>query len=163
MSRPILISATIVTSLAAFVPAAFSAAVVRTENTFLASPTTTGKTTRWIEAHRLATNNGEMLSGSLSLESHRVGSRMTLLGDFAVSQDREVVLALEMANRATGEETEFAVNVRNLSAESTSPSTPSAAPAENIGSASQFATVPEPTAVSLIALGALAFLRRRRA
>ena len=163
MSRPILLSAFIVTSLAAFVPAAFSAAVVRTENTFLTSPTITGKTTRWLEFDRLATNKGEVLSTSLSLESHRVGSRMTLIGDFAVAQDREVVLAVELANRVSGEETAFAVSVPNLSAEPAVASAPTAAPVENIGSASQFATVPEPTAVSLIALGALAFLRRRRA
>ncbi len=165
MSRRFLLATSIVTSLAALSPAAFSAAVVSTGSNLFAKTETTGRLIKWLDIERLAGKAGDVISTPLTLESHRAGTQLTLTGVSAIVHEAEAALALAVADH-TGSEAGFvALTASNFNAAADT-AAPAPAVPENIGSASNFAgaaVVPEPSSIGLLAIGALAFLRRRRA
>ena len=160
MTRRFLLTASLATSFAALSSVAFSAAVVRMESTFLPNPGTSGKLIRWIEIERLAGKQMDVAAAPVTLESHRTGAWVTFVGVNPIASDANPAQPIELADHSGADATMFAVTSPNIDAASTTAAVPAAK--ENIGSASNFAAVPEPASISLIALGTLAFLRRRR-
>lgn len=165
MSRRFLLATSLVTSLAALSPAAFSAAVVSTGNNLFAKTETTARLIKWLDIERLAGKAGDVISTPLTLESHRAGTQLTLTGVSAIAHEAEAALALASADHSEMDAGFVAVNASNSNAVADA-AAPAPADPENIGSASNFsaaAAVPEPSSIGLLAIGALAFLRRRRA
>lgn len=156
MSRRFLLQTSIVTALFALSASAFSAAVVDSGKLFSPPASASGKVIAKRDLDRLfVATRGDVISAPVSITSHRAGSRRTLLGESFDGADATPSTALP--------------ECADLTAAMASLATPDLSPApapENIGSASSFAAaaaVPEPTSVALLAMGAFAFLRRRRA
>lgn len=158
MSRRLVLTTSILTSFAALSSVAFSAAVVRTEGNFFTNPGLVAKMFRSLEAERLTlvSMRTDMMAAGVTLDSHRAGSWVTLAGLDAITQN---ALPMDVVDRSGFDETMFAANPADFSPAAATTAAPAS---ENIGSASNFAAVPEPSAIGLLAMGAFAFLRRRR-
>ncbi|MEO7318147.1 MAG: PEP-CTERM sorting domain-containing protein [Chthoniobacteraceae bacterium] len=156
MTRRLLLTASVVTAVTILSPSAFSAAVVVGSDGFISpKAAASGKVILRRDIDRLfAGTRADVISAPLSLASHRAGSLVTLTGVNAVEAGSEETLPADLANLSGLDETIFAVTVPNLN--------PAPAVPENVGSASSFAAVPEPCSIALLAMGAFAFLRRRR-
>ena len=161
MSRRILLTASIVTAVSSLSPAAFSAAMVKTGDSFITKQERSNKLARWLDVERMAGKPSHVITAPLTLESHRAGSQITLAGINAIADEAAPALAMDSADRARLEETAFAV-ATDFDAPQNVALNPAPVAGENVGSASSFAAVPEPSSVGLLAVGAFAFLRRRR-
>ena len=162
MSRRILLTASIVTTVAALSPAAFSAAMVKTGDSFVTKQERSSRLARWLDVERMAGKPSDMITAPLTLESHRAGSQVTLVGINAIADEVAPALVMDSTDRARLEESTFAGATTDFGAPQNVASTPVPVAAENVGSASSFAAVPEPSSIGLLAIGAVAFLRRRR-
>ena len=156
MTRLSLLTAFVVTGFTILSPSAFSAAVVVGSGGFISpKAAASGKVILRRDIDRLfAGTRADVVSAPLSLASRRAGSLVTLTGVNAVAAVSEETLPADLANLSGLDETMFAVTAPKLS--------PAPVVPENVGSASSFAAVPEPSSVALLAMGAFAFLRRRR-
>ena len=99
----------------------------------------------------------DIAAAPLSLSTRPAGGFVTLLG-IPVGATNTGLSDNTFANSPEPGENEVTVTASNLGA---APAPAPAAP-ELIGAASTFGAVPEPSSVALVAMGALAFLRRRR-
>ena len=107
MSRRVLLTTSILTSFAALSSVAFSAAVVKTEGTFLTNAGLMGKMFRSLEVERLALVRlgTDVMAASVTLDSHRAGAWVTLAGLDAITQS---ALPMDVADHADFGGTMFA-------------------------------------------------------
>ena len=136
--------------------------MVKTGDSFITKQERSNRLARWLDVERMAGKPSDVITAPLTLESQRPGSQ-TLAGVQAVADDAAPLLVMDSMDRDRLEETAFAAETTDFSAAQNVASTPAPVAAENVGSASTFAAVPEPSSVGLLAIGTLAFLRRRRA
>ena len=118
---------------------------------------------RWLEIERLAGTRAEVISAPLTLESHRAGSQVTLAGVTVISQGADASLPMNVADRSGMDGAMLVASTSDFDVAAPAVSNPGAV--EKIGSASNFASVPEPSTIFLGLMGLVGlvgFARRRR-
>ena len=141
-------------------PAAFSAAVIHSGTLITMKEVASGEVILQRDIARLrADAKADLASARLSLGTARPGSVRTLTGICADTGASDVSLSDSDSEIASFDQTTCAALA---AAPITAVVPPAPAAVENIGSASAFGAVPEPSSIVLLALGAAAMLRRRR-
>ena len=161
MTRRILLTFITATSLVSLSSSAYSAAVVQISGSSInAKAATAGTAVGKRDMGRLLTASRLDLSAtSLSLAIQDGGKFLTLTGLNAVNPIAQAIPVMQYQYAGLDDP---AIALTTSVAGSNSDSAPAPAASEKVGSASSFAAVPEPSSIALLAMGSVAFLRRRR-
>ena len=159
MFRRSLLAASSSALLVALSPAAFSAAVLHTGDLVSSRAGAAGKMISKRDVERLlAMARMDIAVAPLSLAIRPAGGHVTLTGIAVGAPNAEAAARDTLADTSEAGGKAIAVAASNLGA------APAPAPTvpERIGAASSFGVVPEPSSIALVAMGAVALLRRRR-